>query len=246
MRYGILPLILLGPTVLVSIQLAGQSLDSRAKTLVGKTPSHVDCYSKLSTTDRLTAYSIMIPPHGSTEVTSHAYDYLLISLSQVELDAVGTVGNSYPLRLAAEEMQVMKGGWPHRLKNLGANAARLIEIDVQTNIAPERALCGLAATSCTDGQFGKTNEGSYATSTLFETPKVKLTRIELGRGGVFDRHAHRGSEVLIPLTPVHLSDSTDLDIEKDVGEVQAYAARTTHQLRNIGPETARFLEFEVK
>ena len=237
--------LILGPTLLLSVQLSGQNLPAR-KALVGTIQSHPDCYRKLTSTDRLTAYNITIPPHGSTAVKQHPYDYLLVSLTQVELQATGGSGTSYPVRLEQEEMQVMKGGWAHRLTNDSDNPARLIEIDVQPNIAPERASCGLAASPCTDGQFGKTKEGSYATSTLFETPKVRLMKIELGTRGVFERHAHTGSEMLIPLTRVHLIDGSQSDIEKDVGEVQAYPTRTTHELKNIGSETARFLELEAK
>jgi hypothetical protein len=74
----------------------------------------------------------------------------------------------------------MKGGWSHRLTNVGDTAAKLLQVEVRTEIRPEHALCGLAARPCNDGQFGKTQAGTYATSTLFETPKVKLTKIELG------------------------------------------------------------------
>jgi hypothetical protein len=247
MRHRALRLLLFfGTTVLISFQLAGQSAPSKRKALVSTMPPRSDCYRKLSTADKFTAYNVTIPPHGSTELNRHDYDYLLISLSHVELDAIGAAGNSYPVRLEQEEMQVMKGGWSHRLKNLTENAARLIEIDVQPSIAPEHARCGLAATPCTDGQFGKNDEGTYATSTLFETPKMKLTRVELGSGGIFDRHLHAGSSVLIPLTRVHLSDNGLAEIDKDVGDVQVYATRMTHQLKNVGLEAARFLELEVK
>ena len=99
---------------------------------------------------------------------------------------------------------------------------------------------------CTDAQFGKTDEGTYATSTLFRTPKVKLTKVELGPGGVLKRHGHSGSELLIALTPIHLKDDAGSDIKKNRGEIQAYPAGTDHQLQNLGSDAARFLELELK
>jgi len=140
-------------------------------------------------------------------------------------------------------MQAMKGAWPHRLTNLANATARLVEIDVQNNIAPERALSGLAASPCTDGRFGKTEEGTYTKSTLFETPKVKLTKVELGPGGILERHGHSG---LIALTLIHLTDGTGNAIGRDLGETQAYPAGTSHQIQNVGSEAARFLELELK
>jgi len=61
----------------------------------------------------------------------------------------------------------MKGGWSHRLTNVAMKPARLVEIDVRNNIAPERALCGLAASACTDSRFGRTEEGAYTNDTLW-------------------------------------------------------------------------------
>jgi hypothetical protein len=185
---------------------------------------------------------VIIPAHGTTLLTSHSNDYLVIALSSINLEATGASGISYPVQLGAEELQIIKGGWSHRLTNLSDTTAKLIEIDVLSGIAPERALCGLGASSRSDGRFGKTTEGTYTQSTLFETPRVKLTRVELRPGGVLERHNHSGSAVLVALTPIHLSDGT----EGTAGQTQAYPTHTSHQIRNIGVEEARFLEFEVK
>jgi len=233
---------------LAQLSLAQASLSkAHSQTLVKTSETRVDpCYRKLSSTDKLSAYGISIAPHSSTFLTPHPNDYLVIALSPIEVDATGRSGNSYQLRLAEDETQVMKGGWPHRLTNLADATARLVEIDVRNNIAPERALCGLAASPCTDGQFGKSEEGTYTRSTLFETPKVKLTKVELGPGGILERHGHSGSELLIALTVIHLTDGTGNAIERDLGETQAYPAGTSHQIQNVGSETARFLELELK
>jgi hypothetical protein len=241
--------LLLAPAFL---NLSGSAAQTASKTPFS-TPNRLSkqsgsdpCYRKLSSNDRLTVFAVTIAPHQSTLLASHPNDYLLISLEKSALEAAGVSGNSYVVQLDAEEMQVMKGGWSHRLTNVGETAANLLQVEVRSEILPEHALCGLAARPCNDGQFGKTQEGTYSTSTLFETPKVKLTKIELGPGGLFQTHMHAGPQVLIPLTSIHLADSSQTDIVRNVGEAQVYAAKTTHQLRNMGTEAARFLEFEVK
>jgi quercetin dioxygenase-like cupin family protein len=221
--------------------------NARSKALMNVPQTRVDpCLRRLSSTDKLSAYSVIIPAHGTTLLTPHPSDYLVIALSPIKLAATGASGNSYPVELEAEGVQVIKGGWSHRLTNFADTTAKLIEIDVLSGIAPERALCGLGASSCTDGRFGKTTEGTYTKSTLFETPKVKLTRVELGPGGVLERHNHSGSAVLVALSAIHFSDGTGSNIERVAGETQEYPTHTSHQIQNISAEEARFLELEVK
>jgi len=241
--------LLLAPSLSIPFEVLAQSRQGKtpSKALVGTTLARSDpCYQRLAATEKLTSYAITIPPRGSTLLGSHPADYLLLSLVDSQLEVTGPSGNTYAIQLGQEEMQVMKGGWTHRLTNLGDRSARLIEVDVEHNIRPEHASCGLAATPCTDGRFGKTEEGTYSTTTLFETPTVKLTRVELGPRGTFERHTHRGSEMLIALTPIHLSQGALENVDKAPGETRAYPAGTTHQIRNIGSEAARFLELEAK
>jgi quercetin dioxygenase-like cupin family protein len=221
--------------------------NAHSKALINVPQTRLDpCIRRLSSTNKLSAYSVIIPAHGTTLVTPHQNDYLVIALSPIKLAATGASGNSYQVELDEDGVQVIKGGWSHRLTNLSDTTAKLVEIDVLNGIAPERALCGLGASSCSDGRFGKTTEGTYTTSTLFETPRVKLTRVELGPGGVLERHNHSGSAVLVALAAIHLSDETGGNIERAAGETQAYPTHTSHQIQNIGLEEARFFELEVK
>jgi hypothetical protein len=236
----------------VFLNLSGSAAQTPSKTpfpttnRLSKQSGPDPCYHRLSSNDRLMVSAVTIAPHQSTLLAAHPNDYLVIALEKSAIEATGVSGNSYVVRLDAEEMQVMKGGWSHRLTNVGDTTARLLQVEVRSEIRPEHALCGLAARPCNDVRFGKTQEGRYSTSTLFETPKVKLTKIELGPGGLFQTHTHAGPQALIPLTSIHLTDSSQTDIVRGVGQAEVYAARTTHQLRNTGMETARFLEFEVK
>ena len=241
--------LLLAPVFLNLFTLAAQTVSkppfSRANRL--SKPSAPDaCYRRLSSNDGLTVFAVTIASHQSTLLASHPNDYLLIALEKTAIEVAGVSGNSYFVQLDAEQMQVMKGGWSHRFTNVGDTTAELLQVEARSEIRPEHALCGLAARPCDDGLFGKTQEGTYSTSTLFDTPKVKLSKIELGPGGIFQTHMHTGPQVLIPLTSIHLTDSSQTDIVRNVGEAEVYAARTKHQLRNVGPQTARFLEFEVK
>lgn len=89
----------------------------------------------------------------------------------------------------------------------------------------------IAASTCSDGRFGRTEEGTYTQGTLFETSKVKLTKVELGPGGILARHGHSGSELLIAVTRIHFTDATGSDIERDLGETQHTLRPLTTRLR---------------
>ena len=136
------------------------------------------CFHKLITTAQVRAFQVEIAPHQSTELNHHAHDYLIIALGNNDIAASGP-GNEFQLGIQSGEMQVLQGGWPHRIVNKGDAPAHFLELEVMKDIAPEHAVCGLGASACTDGKFGKTDEGSYTRSTLFDTEKAKLSRIEL-------------------------------------------------------------------
>ena len=208
------------------------------------------CYRKLSSTGRLTAYSVTVPPHGTTLLRAHADDYLLVALKKADLTLSGPYGNSFQFHLDDVGMQVVNGGWAHRVANLDGSDTVLVEIDVQGGIRSSRALCGLSSPECADTTFGKTDQGTYSRSTLFETPTVRLTRVSLGPGGVLEQHSHSGTDVLVPLTSAHLADDqggiTPLRLDVEVGDVRSFPAHTSHRMKNVGSEAVQFLEFERK
>lgn len=206
------------------------------------------CYRKLASTGEFVAYRVTVPPHAATLVNTHPHDYLLIALKKADLILSGPYGNAFQLHLDDSEMQVVNGGWAHRVSNQDDTDAVLVEIDVEGGIKPERASCGLAASECTDGQFGKTDEGTYSRSTLFETTTVRLSKISLGPGGVLEQHSHSGSEVLVALTAAHLENDdgslTPPRLDVDMGDVHSFPAGTAHRIKNLGSQPVKFLEFE--
>jgi hypothetical protein len=123
--------LLLAPAFLT---LSGSAAQTASKTpfstpnRLSKQSGSDSCYRKLSSNDRLTVFAVTIAPHQSTLLASHPNDYLLISLEKSALEAAGVSGNSYVVQLDAEEMQVMKGGWSHRLTNVGETAANLLQV----------------------------------------------------------------------------------------------------------------------
>jgi quercetin dioxygenase-like cupin family protein len=209
-------------------------------------PAADPCFHRLIANDRVRAFRVEITPHQSTAFNRHPYDYLIVSLNGAQLEAAGST-NALKLEMDSGEMQVMKGGWPHRLRNMGDEPSYLLEVEITRGIEPERAACGLGNRTCTDGEFRKTEEGSYTTSTLFETPTVKLRKVSVTPGGSMPRHRHPGGDLIIALNPLKLDDEFgDGAVQLGAGEVLWLRPGADHGPQNTGAEEARFLELELK
>jgi quercetin dioxygenase-like cupin family protein len=232
----------------------GQSRSTRPRSLVAPSASFIDvtedcCFHKLLSNDRVRVLHLKMSPHQSTAINQHLHDYVILSLGTNRLQASGAAGNDFRLDLEDGEVQIMKGGWPHKVMNLGDATLDLLELEVTRNINPEQALCGLGGKECADGRFGKTDAGTYSYSTLFETPTVKLRRIELGPGGSLSEHTHSGGELIITLSKMEVMNQSAQQastIAAAPGEVNWIGSAFAHSLTNNGKDTARFLEFELK
>jgi quercetin dioxygenase-like cupin family protein len=247
------------PAVLLAVlscrvTLLGQARSTRPHSLTLPSAGFIDvtedcCFHKLFSNERVRVLHLEMAPHQSTSIDRHPHDYVILSLGSNQLQASGAAGNDFRLDLQDGEVQIMKGGWPHKVANLGNAALDVLELEVARNILPERALCGLGGKECADGRFGKTNAGTFSYGTLFETPTVKLRRIELGPGGSLSEHTHSGGELIIALTKMEVinqSAQQNSTIAVAAGGVSWVGSAFAHSLTNSGKDTARFLEFELK
>src|SRR5437899_10593805 len=106
------------------------------------------------------------------------------------------------------EMQVIKGGASHRITNLSDTPLQLVEMEVMRKIHPERPVCVLGGRACSDGIFGRNEDGSYSQSTLFETDTNKLARVQLTPDGLLREHCHDRSYALVSLAHTALRNPT--------------------------------------
>ena len=124
-----------------------------------------------------------------------------------------------------------------------------MELEVLHEAHPEHPLCGLAGQECTDGRFGKGDEGQYTQNTLFETDTVKLDRIELGPGGVLPEHRHDHCHVLIAVDEIEFRDENhegNKDVHLKSGEALWYEGNVVHRLKNLDKQNARLVTLEFK
>lgn len=192
--------------------------------------------------------SIDLAPHASTQTTRRDYDFILLSLNQSEFDFVGA--NTVHMSMQPNELQVLNGRWSHRVVNSGDNAIHLVLVEVKRGISPEQAICGLNAKTCTESRFAYEKTGGYVSGTLFETPSIKLSRVEIDPDATMPEHGHKGSEVLVALTDQQLSNAVmggDVsDIRGRAGDATWLAGNMVHQVRNRGASKVQFLEIECK
>jgi mannose-6-phosphate isomerase-like protein (cupin superfamily) len=208
------------------------------------------CFQKLLSNEHVRVLRLRMTPHQSTAVDRRLRDYLIIPLDYAQMQTVGPSGNSFDFEMRAGQMQVIKGGWPHRTLNTGDTALDVLEFEITGGIKPEQAVCGLAGKECADGAFGKDQGGTYESATLFETPTLKLRKIELGPGGTLPEHHHRGGQLLIASSAADLSNDMGAGgtstVHLNPGEVQWLVAGMEHSIHNTSKDAAKFYELELR
>ena len=149
----------------------------------------------------VTVRKLTIGAESSTQIPASTHDYIVVSLVPTKLQVTGYQTN-FELQLGGGDMQVVQGGWPHKLENHGTSATEVLAIEIARNIDARHANCGLSAANCNEVRFGKVDGGDYSQSALFETSTTKLVRVQLGPGGGLRLHADRRNHLLIAITAV--------------------------------------------
>lgn len=205
--------------------------------------------------DRVQVFRLDLEPQASTELDRHERDYLLLGLTSSHLQATdGAHTNN--LNVEPEAMQVMKGGWPHKIVNQGDAPASAMIIIPAAKLDPEHAICGLAARQCKGGEIGD-ELGKYTESILFETAAAKLTQAEVASGAQIPPTEYVNPVLIVATTEASLEDirsgaategqQTDSATPKPgalqlkPGDTAYLPGGTTDALKNTGKEDARFI-----
>src|SRR5512138_3186253 len=133
--------------------------------------------------EHVRVFRVELSPHQSTRLYQRQHDFILLALEPGDVKICSN-GADQPFKMYGGEMQVLTGRWRHQLVNTADAPLHLLQIEILRDIDPGHPLCGLQASACGDVRFGKTEEGEYSETTLFETGTVKVRRVELGPGGV--------------------------------------------------------------
>ena len=195
-------------------------------------------------------YRVEVAAHASSSLDNHDHDYLVFALSKSNFKVAGEM-HTFSAHMDPGEMQVFRGGYPQRLVNLADTPLQLTILEAAKGITPEKAICGLSAAECTDGEFGKDDKGNpFTDSTLFETPTIKVSRIDLGGNATLPKQNFVTSHVLVALADMKLNDQPTGKDAKDVplkaGEVFWYEDAIETQITNLGDQNAPIITVEFK
>ena len=191
----------------------------------------------------VTVRRLDIPIGASEPVSADLHDYLLISYGSNSLRVTG-YQTDFELSFADGDIQVLQGGWPHKLSNEGTHPAELLMVEVSRNLFPNSARCGLGAKDCAETRYGQSGSGEYRQTTLFETDTANLYRVILGSQVAMHQHEDTRPHLIIALSPFEgHADSESLSLAPR----QVYwHDGTIQELANDGASQARFLVLELK
>lgn len=188
-------------------------------------------------------FRIDLPARGAVAISRDVRDYMLVAVSGGSAEIAG-FANTYPVDLQSGEVEIFKGGWPHQLRNKSDQPSTWIVLELTRPLQPERASCGLAGPGCTQFKFGKTDQGEYNESVLFETPSARFLRAELAATSTLPTHDDHRDHVVVPLSTCTLALNGDSSIHKS-GEA-TWVHGGFSGLRNGGAEPAKFVILEIK
>ncbi len=204
----------------------------------------LDRYSKVELRNSdVIVRKLDIPADESVSLGAATHDYVLVSFGPSTL-AVSGYQTNFDLTLADGEVQVMQGGWPHKVENHAGSTAHLLLVEVTRDLFPKTAICGLGAKNCHETKYGQAAEGEYRQTTLFETETAKLFRVHLGSHVAMHQHSDGLPHLLIALSALQGHADEDVFTLRP-GEVRWHKGGI-EELANDGIADARLLILELR
>ena len=179
-------------------------------------------------------YDVTVPPHSQTLLHQHNYDYVYVTLgaATIENDLQGRAPQKVSLQDG--ETRLSLAPFAHVAKNLGDQPFHNITIEVlkQGNRVPPKG-------PDPDNLLGK------SVMTMVQSDTVKATEVTLAPGETLPIHKHLVPHLLVPVTDLELkSDSPGkpaFTFTRKAGQVAFVEGVLTHELTNVGKQTAKFV-----
>jgi hypothetical protein len=184
------------------------------------------------------AFRVELAAHATSGSIQHGHDYFIVAVEDSKFTIVNS-GLQLPFEMRRGELQILKGGWPHRVANDSAGGIRLVEVELTRRIDPEHAMCGIGGHLCSDSSFGRDSRGNYLRTKLMETASVRVHKVQLDPGVELPQFTTSGESILVALT-----DLDDGEVHLRAGEA-GWQSRGAHLL-NTGTAPAEFLLLEMK
>jgi quercetin dioxygenase-like cupin family protein len=189
-------------------------------------------------TSEVRAFRVDVAPHATTSSAHHAHDYFVVAIRPGKLRILEG-GQEFPFEMQRGDMQILKGGFPHRVVNDSGEALQVVEVELTRAIDPEHAFCGTLGRACSDTAFGRSERGNYSRTMVMETGSVRVHRVQLDPGVELPNYSLRSDGMIVAL-----SELTTLTLHLQPGDA-GWASRGA-RLANSGTIAAEFLLLELK
>ncbi len=232
--------------LLVTIAVAQQSTRPDGQSFTAPTPKVTTAAPGLHlaiSNPSVRVFSIELPARASVAIGREVHDYMLLAVSGGSAEMVG-LANNFAVDLQSGEVEIFKGGWSHQLRSKSDTPTSWIVLELAHPLHPERATCGLAGPGCSQFRFGKSDQGEYSESLLFETPSARVLRAELAAASTLPTHDDRRDHVIVPLADCILELNGASAARKPGESVWVHGGFP--DMRNAGTDPAKFVILEIK
>lgn len=194
------------------------------------------------------AYQVEVPGGKATLLHRHDHDYVFVVLGDAHIsnEAVGRPPADQQVKDG--DVNFVTGPLTHVARNVGQTPFRNVTIEVLRKTT--KRICGPGAGTCAGGSGSVEHHGGYSWTTLLETDAVKVTKQEIGAGGLVPRHEHQSGHMVVALSDLHLKNEVSgrgtFDIRQKAGDVVWVQGGSEHAMTNVGKEPARFVVLEFR
>lgn len=196
--------------------------------------------------DRLTAYSVEIPPQQTTAKHSHEHDVLAVYINGGITKSSTNDHAPAQNKFAAGEVRFRPAPFSHTVENTGKDVFRVVDIEFADPQGPQEKPALKKSHYCNPGS----KEACVTEEYLFCTPKFCVEDVTMGPGAMSSKHTHDTEHMLVGITDYTLDDDTTGKgvIHRSVksGGVEYLPAGITHVLSNTSKSTVRFIAIIFK
>lgn len=220
----------------------GQQATIPGAVLVTQEPHHHLLYAN----DDLRVFDVIVPPHQSTLLHEHDYDYIFITFGESKVTVAEAGMPEQKLDLPDGAVRFAKGGFAHILTNDSNQPFHNMTIEFLTP--------GIAGRGCTcNGGGGDAICNCPGAKSLPENWSKQIGRLSLEGitvppGGMYDDSSNRQTRILVPLTPYEVLDTSihsqrPRAIRMPVGRFH-WLSPGPHKLQNVSGQPLRFVSVE--
>lgn len=187
-------------------------------------------------------FAVELPPHASTRLHLHRYNYLFVTLGTAQIE--NEVQGKPPVRmnLLDGETELASGPFAHVIRNVGNTPFRNLTIEI---LRPPAA----GAQAQPEGR-GLSLDMGLAIETLYDTAQVRVVDFQLNPGAHVDIHEDKWPHLLVAVSELKLRDQRPngrgMDLNQKPGDISWSQGGHAHSFTNLGLHPARWIDVEFK